>query len=131
MVAVAFPIDLPGRNIYVSYNFEANYVLPSKSTDFTEGFYDKILFVDGVEEEEKVDEVEEKFADDESENLARKTENFSLLSRRNLYQLIEYKLGAYGLNGRACLMRLICEVSQSNFYETNGVFGSLFHILLT
>lgn len=129
MVAVALPIDLPGRNIYVSYNFEANYVLPSRSTDFTEGFYEKVLFVDGVEE--KVDENSENVENDESENLARKAENFNLLSRRNLYQLIEHKMGNYGLNGRACLLRIICEVSLINFYETNGVFGNLFHILFT
>lgn len=104
-------------------------MLPSRSTDFTEGFYEKVLFVDGVEE--KVAENSEKIENNESENLARKAENFSLLSRRNLYQLIEYKMGNYGLNGRACLLRIICEVSKTNFYETNGVFGNLFHILFT
>lgn len=118
VVAVALPIDLPGRNIYVSYNFEANYVLPSSSTDFTQGFYDKIFFVDGVESEE-------------NENTARTIKRHSFISRKHVYEMIQQKMNAYGLNGYDCLLRIICETSNSNFYETNGVFGSLFHILFT
>lgn len=117
-MAVALPIDLPGRNTYVSFNMEANYVLPSSSTDYTQGFSDKIIFADGVEP-------------DETANEARKTESFHFISRRNLYSLIEQKMDVYGLDGRACLLRLICDVSNNNFYESNGVLGNLFHILFT
>lgn len=117
VVAIAFPIDLPGRNTYVSYNFEANYVLPNSATDFTEGFYDKILFVDGVAEE--------------NESTTRNLKSFNPISRKHVYHMIEGKMEVYGLNGTACLLRIICEVSKSNFYETNGIFGNLFHLLFT
>lgn len=117
-MAVAIPIDLPGRNIYISYNFEANYVLPSNSTLFTQGLYDKILFVDGVESEE-------------NENAARDMRNFNFITRKRIYQMLEQKLDAHGLNGKACLLSIICEVANNDFYETNGVLGNIFHILFT
>jgi hypothetical protein len=37
----------------------------------------------------------------------------------------------YGINGEKCLLRLICDVSGSDFIQRNGVLGNLFHILFT
>lgn len=126
MVAVAFPIDLPGRNTYVSYNFEANYALPSQSTDFTHGLYDKVLLLDGVEEEQGADDVQA------GEDIAsRNLKNNNFLSRKNVYQMIEEKMDVYGLNGHACLLRVICEVASSNVYDINGILGSIVHLLFT
>lgn len=109
---------MPDRTVYMSNNLEANYVLPSSSTDFTQGLYEKILFVDGVE-------------DAPAESTARRLENFNIFSRKNVYRLIENKMESYGLDGHACLLRMICEVSESSLHETNGVLGNVVHILLT
>lgn len=123
IVALALPIDIPNKNTFMSYNFEANYVLPSQSTDFTQGFYDKILLVDGVDQNLEPDEIVENESD------ARELEGF--VSRRNVYRMIEQKMEAYGLNGTACLTRIICEVADSNLIDTNGIIGHLIHILFT
>lgn len=124
-MALALPIDVPDRNTFVSFNLEANYVLPSQSTDFTQGLYDKILFINGVNGEEPEGQ------EDEEEFESRKFTNFNFFSRKNVYRMIEEKMENYGVNGRECLLRLICEVNGNEFVETNGVFGNLFHILLT
>lgn len=99
----------------MSNNLEANYALPTNSTDFTQGLYDKILFVDGVE----------------TVGTGRIASGLDLFSRRNIYGLIEQRMNFYGINGHACLLRMICEVKDSSFDENNGVLGSLFHILFT
>jgi DM4/DM12 family len=110
----------------MSFNFEANYALPTKSTDFTQGLYDKILFLDGVPNEEAVTE------NRDSDFLARELpDSNALISRRHVYDMIERKIETYGLSGRECLLRMICEGAGVNVDETNGVVGSLMHILLS
>lgn len=37
IVALALPVDIKDRNVYMSNNLEANYALPTNSTDFTQG----------------------------------------------------------------------------------------------
>lgn len=99
----------------MSYNFEANYALPTKTTDFTQGIYDKILFLNGVEQ---------------NETSSRMT-GFSIFSRKQIYKMIEDKLDMFGINGRACLLRLICDTGRVDFKAINGVLGSVVQILLT
>lgn len=120
LVALALPIDIPDRNLFVSYNFEFNYALPTLSTDFTQGLYDKILLVPGVQDE---------ILDQEKNFEARKIENF--FSRFSIYQMIEERLNENGINGNQCLLQIICEASGSDFIDRNGVFGNLFHIFFT
>lgn len=33
LVAIAIPLNLPGRNVFLSYNFEANYNMPNQAAD--------------------------------------------------------------------------------------------------
>lgn len=33
LVAIAVPLSLPGRNVFLSYNFEANYNMPNQPGD--------------------------------------------------------------------------------------------------
>lgn len=33
LVAIALPLALPGRNVFLSYNFEANYNMPNQPGD--------------------------------------------------------------------------------------------------
>lgn len=126
-MALALPIEVPNQNLYMSFNLEANYALPTQSTDFTQGLYEKVLLVDGVNKAEEVDE-----SDNANEVLARGfAGSSSLISRKHVYEMIEKKIGTYGLDGRACLLRAICEASRSNFIDTNGVIGSIVHIILS
>ncbi|XP_055706866.1 uncharacterized protein LOC129803954 [Phlebotomus papatasi] len=37
LVAIAIPLDLPHRNVFVSYNFEANYNMPTRASDLVPG----------------------------------------------------------------------------------------------
>lgn len=97
-------------------------MLPTKAVDFTEGFYDKVLFVDGVDGQKEKDESTSNFE-------ARKLNALNYVTRMQVYETIERKIETYGLSGRACLMRMICEASGSNLIETNGVFGNIFHII--
>jgi hypothetical protein len=113
------PIDIPDRNVFVSYNFEFNYAVPTKSTDFTQGVYDKILFITGVDEEAETDDDLKFEARDDGNSFSRST----------VYRMIEERMEKYGINGEKCLLRLICEVAGSELVERNGVFGNLFHIL--
>lgn len=41
-VAITIPIDLPGRQVFVSYNFEINYAETTKAEQFTSGWYTKV-----------------------------------------------------------------------------------------
>ncbi|KAJ3666006.1 hypothetical protein Zmor_001466 [Zophobas morio] len=60
-----------------------------------------------------------------------KRDNF--VSDRSLaYSGIEAILNRNGLNGRACLLRSICENAMDSLnHEANGLYGHLLHIALT
>lgn len=116
MVALALPIGKAEDNLYMSYNFEANYVLPSQASQFTKDFYDKIFFLSGV---------------NRNITAARLSSSLNTFSRTNFYKIVEDKIQNLGFNGSACLLRLICEVSKGDLISANGVFGMIMHILFT
>lgn len=37
LVAIAVPLDLPQYNVFMAYNFETNYNLPTQASDITKG----------------------------------------------------------------------------------------------
>ena len=115
LVALSLPLGNPESNVFMSYNFEANYALPTRTTDFTQGIYDKILFINGVEKNETTSRMA----------------GFNIFSRKLIYRMIEEKMDEYGINGRACLLRLICNVGGVDLRAINGVLGSIIHVLLT
>lgn len=115
MVALALPLGQPESNVYMAYNFEANYALPTQASQFTQDFYDKIFFINGV---------------DRNETTARLTA-INFFSRKNFYKILEDKIENFGLNGSACLLRLICEMTRGDVLSGNGVIGSIMHILFT
>jgi hypothetical protein len=116
VVALSLPLGRPESNVYMSHNLEANYALVTNSTFFTQAFYDKILFIDGV---------------NKTAEAAARMQSLSLFSRRQVYRLIEGNLDGYGISGNQCLLRLICEAAKSDLISSNGFIGSLIHILLT
>jgi hypothetical protein len=101
--------------VFMSFNFEANYALPTQASHFTQGLYDKIFFISGV---------------DRNESTAR-MEAINFFSRYHFYQIIEDKMDSLGMNGKDCLLKLICEASRADFISNNGIFGSIIHIILS
>ncbi|KAH8233542.1 hypothetical protein KR026_009565 [Drosophila bipectinata] len=152
--AIAVPLELPHRNVFVSYNFEANYNLPEKWEKWT-------IFQNGpIESEEVVDTdadaetdeessrklaggcqnctEEEPYQEQDQEEEAKPTETTrnarkirSLLTRTNIYRIFIDKLKRSGFQGESCLLRLICETSAAQLDEFNGVLGSIVHVLLS
>ncbi|KAH8401132.1 hypothetical protein KR009_003170 [Drosophila setifemur] len=147
--AIAVPLELPHRNVFVSYNFEANYNLPTNWEKWT-------IFQNGpIESEEVVDETEvdetemessrklsggcQNCTEEESSEEEETTEVIatkerktrSLLTRTNIYHIFVDKLKRSGFQGESCLLRLICETSAAQLDEFNGVLGSLMHVLFS
>lgn len=107
-LAVAVPIDLPRKNVFVAYNFEANYLLPTNET---------------IEEGVNLFTVEQQ----PSEEARTKVERFN---RTIAYKILERKIQTHGYPGRECLLRTICELSASTL-EHNGVLGELLHVIFS
>lgn len=103
------PIDLPSRNVYLSFNFEFNYATPRPYPGNLLHPWLNQTSIDGT------------------------TTKRSLFSRKSIYQMFVERINYYtgGHMGEICLQRLICEAAQSKFIDGNGIFGDLIHILLT
>ncbi|EDW69813.1 uncharacterized protein [Drosophila virilis] len=125
LAAVAIPLDLTYRNVYMAFNFESNYGLPSNDSynqwidrwDLDEGFLgigSDVTPIDGRN-------------DDKLEKRSISTP--PRFTRHDFYRAIVSYLGQYGYNGSACLLRTICEVTAAPLDAHNGVLGSIFKIL--
>ncbi|CAO1423342.1 unnamed protein product [Diamesa hyperborea] len=108
LVAIAIPLSLPNRNVFVSYNFEANYNMPNIPSD---SFPGPIKRLPGLVESQNLD--------------------YMLLSRKSTYRVLENRMDANGLNGKKCLLLAICESAQIPLLEHNGILGHILHIILT
>ncbi|GLV45050.1 uncharacterized protein CBL_14377 [Carabus blaptoides fortunei] len=106
--ALAVPVDIPNKSVYVAYNFEANYGVPGNETTRVE--FPPLL----------ADEVASRSAQP----------NISNIDRSLVYQVLESKLNKYGYKGQSCLFRAICESAMSSFVH-NGVLGDIMHIIFT
>ncbi|XP_060804613.1 uncharacterized protein LOC132902668 [Amyelois transitella] len=103
-VAIAVPLDIPDKNVFVSYNFEANY---SEVTNITQ--IDEVLFP----------------------NLpiisSRQTRS---VTRELAYTMLENRFQEYGMKGRECMLRNICEAAETPLHH-NGLLGHVMHIIFT
>ncbi|XP_036327282.1 uncharacterized protein LOC118739893 [Rhagoletis pomonella] len=118
LAAVAMPLDLPNRNVYMSFNFEANYGFPANDSYY--------YWIDRW----NIDEEFVGIGNDVIPLASRRRRSFAQLYTRNaFYHSIVGYLEHYEMNGTACLLRTICDVSASNLDEHNGVLGSIFKIL--
>ncbi|XP_058448622.1 uncharacterized protein LOC131428594 [Malaya genurostris] len=119
LVALSIPLIIPGRNIFMSYNFEMNYNMPTDSTDYTQGVLKRIetpeINTRDLKENEHVQQV-------------RRSATFT---RKKAYRSLELRLNKMGFNGKRCVLRAICEASDVPMYEHNGILGDLIQILLT
>ncbi|KXJ77075.1 hypothetical protein RP20_CCG008362 [Aedes albopictus] len=156
IVAIALPLGIPDRNIFLSYNFEGNYNNPIQSNIFTEGFFNFIIgdlgiplqspaiFINRalkgdsevVETPTTTEQIEGETApptqsDRHPEDLlnafANRSPNFT---RKKAYRAIERHLKRTGLDGKKCLLRAICEAAETPLLEHNGIIGDVMHILL-
>ena len=78
---------MPDNNVYVSYNLEANYALPTESTQFTQDLYDKIALITGVKND--IVDLEVTAGEEGRTHL-----NPGLLTRNFVYRMIEQKMEA-------------------------------------
>ncbi|XP_069696657.1 uncharacterized protein [Periplaneta americana] len=100
-LAVAMPLPDSQYDVSLSWNVEANYLLPSNYTELVLPFV-----VSGVAKTGKQ------------------------INRRWAYQFAEERFNSYGLQGRECLLRTICEASESSLRH-NGLLGDILHIIFT
>ncbi|KAJ8979149.1 hypothetical protein NQ317_016769 [Molorchus minor] len=59
---------------------------------------------------------------------SRKRRSFS---RWQFYEFLEKEAERRGHGGKACILRLICQESDTPFDTSNGLFEEFFHVLLT
>ena len=157
LVAIAIPLSLPNRNVFVSYNFEANYNMPNvpsdsfpgpikripglvvpnnnvdpleDDTDDGRGLNGEILKDNSNDETTEIDE-ETTVTEEPSTIQKRDIQNYMLLSRKSTYRVLENRMDANGLNGKKCLLLAICESAQIPLLEHNGILGHILHIILT
>ncbi|KAL5280320.1 hypothetical protein ACFFRR_004351 [Megaselia abdita] len=155
-VAIAVPLELPHRNVFLSYNFEANYNLPWHAENIIpgplqkfEGYEDGLFkgrsaIVETNSTEESDSESRSSSEDDVSPTVipiptdensspsspANRTSR-SLISRKVFYGLMNEKLKYAGMKGKPCVLKMICEINSFNLSHHNGVLGHLFHILFS
>ncbi|KAH8373996.1 hypothetical protein KR200_010779 [Drosophila serrata] len=141
LAAVAIPLDLSPKTVYMAFNFESNYALPSNDSynqwidrwQLDEHFLGVPGNVTPINARHKASEdlvpQNESKEDEDSEVRRRSVGSPPPIRRRDFYRGIMNYLTHYGYNGSACLLRVICEVSESPLDAHNGLLGSLFQIL--
>ncbi|CAH0718166.1 unnamed protein product, partial [Brenthis ino] len=103
-VAIAVPLDIPDRNVFVSYNFESNYSVVTNITQIDEVIFPNLPVIS-----------------------ARHTRS---ITRELAYTALETKFKEHGMNGKECLLRNICEAAETPLHH-NGLLGHIMHIVFT
>ncbi|XP_050088140.1 uncharacterized protein LOC126572676 [Anopheles aquasalis] len=131
LIAISIPLQVTGRNIFFSYNFEANYNMPTDSTDFTQGILKK-------GDNEQIQEPTARQLRSADHNLpGQRTiqplvpQKRSSITRKKVYRMIELNLERFGYAGKRCILRMICDLAQDPMHHENGVFGDLLQLLFT
>ncbi|XP_050079194.1 uncharacterized protein LOC126566150 [Anopheles maculipalpis] len=127
--ALAIPLGIPSRNIFMSYNFEGNYNSPADANIFTEGFAN---YIKGIVEPLTAPSVPvESYGIRRRSAERRNTPATPQVTRRQIYKMLQKHLQSQHFHGRKCLQRMICEAALHPFSETNGVVGDVVQILLS
>ncbi|XP_017022916.1 uncharacterized protein [Drosophila kikkawai] len=141
LAAVAVPLDLSPKTVYMAFNFESNYALPSNDSynQWIDRWqlYEPFMGVPGnvtpinarQQASEDLVTQEENKEEEGAEVRRRSVGSPPPFRRRDFYLGIMNYLSHYGFNGSACLLRVICEVSEAPLDAHNGLVGSLFQIL--
>ncbi|XP_039449132.1 uncharacterized protein LOC120428220 [Culex pipiens pallens] len=129
LCALSIPLIVPGRNIFVSYNFEMNYNMPTDSTDYTQGVLKRV-------DTPEINSVEGRGAtaaggNETGSEKGKTIRRSATFTRKKTYRTLEINLNRMGLNGKRCVLRAICEASDVPLNEFNGIVGDLLQIMLT
>ncbi|XP_032514573.1 uncharacterized protein LOC116768060 [Danaus plexippus] len=103
-VAIAVPLDIPDKNVFVSYNFESNYSVVTNITELDEVIFPNLPVI-----------------------TSRQSRS---ITRELTYTMLETKFNEHGMNGKECLLRNICEAAETPLYH-NGLLGHIMHIVFT
>ncbi|XP_017886550.1 uncharacterized protein LOC108628858, partial [Ceratina calcarata] len=105
-------------SLIIGYVVKFNYVLPYNASYFTEPYvrYDRSIST-GVEANEN--------DEPEPDNQAR------VITRWEIYEILESILAGDSQSGKACLLKAICEASTTPFHGVHGLTSQLIHLLLT
>ncbi|XP_026740980.1 uncharacterized protein LOC113503458 [Trichoplusia ni] len=103
-LAIAVPIDIPNKNVFVSYNFEANYAALTNITEIDEVLFPNLPLVS--------------------------SRHSRSISRELTYTVLENRFQEYGMKGRECMLRNICEAAETPLHH-NGILGHIMHIIFT
>ncbi|XP_015182785.1 PREDICTED: uncharacterized protein LOC107069744 [Polistes dominula] len=111
-------------SMIIGYVMKFNYVLPYNASYLTDPFvrYDR-----SIDHDDSVKERNNEFVRSTS-NILQSTDTTT--SRWELYEILQSILpnSSYG---KACLLRMICDVADVPFNQIYGLAGQLFHLLLT
>ncbi|XP_052890064.1 uncharacterized protein LOC128298354 [Anopheles moucheti] len=125
LIALSIPLVITGRNVFMSYNFEANYNMPTESTDFTQGILKK-------GDNDQIQEAEaEARKERDTPRMVAATPKQSSLSRKKMYRTIELNLQRYGFAGKRCILRMICDLAETPLHHENGVLGDVLQLIFT
>ncbi|GAB0088582.1 hypothetical protein DMENIID0001_030390 [Sergentomyia squamirostris] len=141
LCAIAIPLDLPHRTVFVTYNFEANYGMPEEASDYIPGVLDRLDIIDRGLGRKNTEGALSSSNETDSDRQLKNSENAiapqkrsvkdPFFSRRKIYKTMESKLKSHGHSGRPCLLRAICEEAENPMHDHNGVIGDIIHIILT
>ncbi|CAH0399387.1 unnamed protein product [Chilo suppressalis] len=102
--AIAVPVDIPDRNVFLSYNFEANYSTVSNITEIDEVLFPNLPVISSRQSRS--------------------------ITRELAYTVLENRFQQHGMRGRECLLRNICEAAETTLHH-NGLLGHIMHIIFT
>lgn len=114
LVAIAIPLALPNRNVFLSYNFEMNYNMPNQPSDSFPGMITRFpglkppstqvdagadaapddITLGGRNLEEKTEEATSNSSTTETEAKRAVTSDSVVLSRKGIYRVLESRLSA-------------------------------------
>ncbi|XP_059062245.1 uncharacterized protein LOC131855050 [Achroia grisella] len=103
-VAIAVPVDIPDKNVFVSYNFESNYSVVTNITQIDEVLFPNLPIIGSRQSRS--------------------------ITRELAYMVLENRFKEYGMSGKACMLRNICEAAETPLHH-NGLLGHIMHIIFT
>ncbi|KAL4717104.1 hypothetical protein ACJJTC_016991 [Scirpophaga incertulas] len=103
-LAIAVPVDIPDKNVFVSYNFEANYGVVTNITEIDEVLFPNLPIINSRQSRS--------------------------ITRELIYTVLEARFEQHGMRGRECMLRNICEAAETPLHH-NGLLGHMLHIIFT
>ncbi|XP_072938391.1 uncharacterized protein [Epargyreus clarus] len=103
-IAIAVPLDIPDKNVFVSYNFESNYSVITNITEIDEVIFPNLPIIS--------------------------SRHSRSITRELAYTVLETRFKENGMNGKECMLRNICEAAETPLHH-NGLLGHIMHIIFT